>query len=89
MKKEYLKKSEYNFIAVDWSILAAGDFLTVASDGIPAAGAALAEFIEFLVLNTGTSLQDIHLIGFSGGVSHSFLKFIWLNKICNYKKKKL
>lgn len=65
---EYLKKGEYNFIAVNWSLLAAGEFLIVEKDGVPVAGATLAAFIEFLIQNTATPLQDFHLIGYSSGV---------------------
>ncbi|XP_057366814.1 inactive pancreatic lipase-related protein 1-like [Daphnia carinata] len=65
-KNEYLLREDCNFISVDWSILAAGDYTFVAINNVPVAGAATGAFVDFLV-NQGTPLSSFHLIGFSMG----------------------
>lgn len=69
--QEYLLREACNFISVDWSVLASGDYTFVAINNVPVAGAATGAFVDFLV-SQGTPLSAFHLIGFSMGVSHVF-----------------
>ena len=45
-----------------------GDYTDVALNGVPIAGVTTGAFVDFLV-QQGTPLESIHLIGFSMGVS--------------------
>lgn len=65
---EYLSREDCNFISVDWSVLAAGDYTFVALNGVPLAGTTTGAFVDFL-FRQGTPLSAFHLIGFSMGVS--------------------
>lgn len=67
-KLEYLKQGYCNVIIVDWATLSNGDYYYVAENGVPDAGATTGEFINFLIKNTGVSLDLFHLVGFSMGV---------------------
>lgn len=62
----YLQTEDCNFIAVDWSVLARGDFADVARTSVPIVGEVTGSFIDFLVEH-GASLRSFHLIGFSMG----------------------
>jgi hypothetical protein len=68
LKTEYLQRGDVNFLAVDWALFAAESFDWVQRYGVPIAGATTGEFLNFLIRETGTRLESIHLIGFSGGV---------------------
>ncbi|KAK4036457.1 hypothetical protein OUZ56_028511 [Daphnia magna] len=65
-KNEYLLREDCNFISVDWSVLASGDYTFVAINNVPVAGAATGAFVDFLV-SQGAPLTSFHLIGFSMG----------------------
>lgn len=62
----YLRTEDCNFIAIDWSVLAQGDFAEVATKNVPIVGSITARFIDSLVEH-GASLDSFHLIGFSMG----------------------
>jgi Lipase len=62
----YLQLEDCNFIAVDWSLLAAGDFTVVATVGVPIAGTFTGSFVDFLI-DQGAVMESFHLIGFSMG----------------------
>jgi hypothetical protein len=64
---EYLLREDCNFISVDWSVLASGDYQAVALINVPIAGAVTGAFLDFLV-SQGTPISSFHLIGFSMGV---------------------
>lgn len=68
---EYLLREDCNFISVDWSVLAGGDYEDVALINVPIAGAVTGAFVDFLVLQ-GTPMFSFHLIGFSMGVVFLF-----------------
>ena len=59
---------------MDWSILAAGEYNDVAIKNVPIAGETTGAFIDFLV-QQGTLLNSIHLVGFGMGVWFSL--FMW------------
>lgn len=63
----YLANGDYNIISVDWSVLAAGEYLSVAQNGVPTAGITTGEFINYLIANE-TPLDAFHLLGFDIGV---------------------
>jgi Lipase len=54
------------FIAVNWSLLAAGDFTVVATVGVPIAGTFTRSFVDFLI-DQGAVIESFHLIGFRMG----------------------
>jgi len=58
-------------LLVDWSVLAAGDYTYVATNGVPVAGVTTGAFVDFLV-QQGTPLSSIYLVGFSMGVHEFF-----------------
>ncbi|XP_068140940.1 phospholipase A1 member A [Drosophila tropicalis] len=64
MRDEYLAKSDYNIIYVDWSILSPGPCYISAVHNTRHAGTCTAQLVERLV-ETGNT--DIHIIGFSLG----------------------
>lgn len=68
---EYFKRGDWNFLAVDWSVLAAESFAEVQSTGAPIAGATTGAFLNFLIRTVGIPFESTHLIGFSGGVSQT------------------
>lgn len=61
---EYLQRSNYNLIYVDWSDLAPSPCYLSAVHNIKHTGACIAQLVE-RILDLGT--DDIHLIGFSLG----------------------
>lgn len=71
---EYLQRSEYNLIYVDWSDLAPSPCYLSAVHNIKHTGACIAELVE-RILDLGT--DDIHLIGFSLGAQVT--NFVALN----------
>lgn len=58
----YLEKQDCNFIAVDWSTMATGNYSYVATNYVPLAGTLTGQFINFLVSH-GAMLDDFHLTG--------------------------
>ncbi|KAJ6626576.1 Pancreatic lipase-related protein 3, partial [Pseudolycoriella hygida] len=64
MKDEFLQRSNYNLIYVDWSDLAPSPCYLSAVHNIKHTGACIAQLVE-RVLDLGT--DDIHVIGFSLG----------------------
>lgn len=58
----YLQMEDCNFISIDWSRMAVGNYSYVATNYIPLAGNLTGQFINFLVGN-GADLDLIHLIG--------------------------
>ncbi|XP_017151863.1 phospholipase A1 member A [Drosophila miranda] len=64
MRDEYLSKSDYNIIYVDWSVLSPGPCYISAVHNTRHAGTCTAQLVERLV-ETGNT--DIHVIGFSLG----------------------
>lgn len=65
-KNGYLEKQDCNFIAVDWSTMATGNYSYVATNYVPLAGTLTGQFINFLVSH-GAMLDDFHLTGHSFG----------------------
>ncbi|XP_052738838.1 pancreatic lipase-related protein 2 [Bicyclus anynana] len=66
IRNAFLEKGDYNVIVMDWSQLAAQDYVTAVA-GIPAVGGGLGQFLNFLGLTTGIAFESIHLAGFSLG----------------------
>lgn len=73
---EYLKRGDWNFLAVDWSVLAAQGFAEVQSTGAPIAGATTGAFLNFLIQTVGIPFESTHLVGFSGGVSEALNQMV-------------
>lgn len=55
-----------NIIVLEWSKLAASNYIT-ATLGVPQAGRSLGQFLQFLIAAAGASFNNMHLIGFSLG----------------------
>lgn len=51
---------------MDWSALASSGY-TTASNGVPAVGRGLGQFLGFLNTITGAAYNETHLVGFSLG----------------------
>lgn len=62
----YLSADDVNIIGVDWSDLARAPFYLSAASNTRYVGKAAALMVDFLV-RQGTSLDSIHLLGFSLG----------------------
>jgi hypothetical protein len=62
----YLSVGDYNVIGVDWSELARAPFYNSAATNTRDVGKAAAGLVDFLV-NEGTPINYIHLLGFSLG----------------------
>lgn len=60
--KGYLERQDCNFIAIDWSTMATGNYSYVSTNYVPLAGMLTGKFINFLVTE-GATLDDFHLIG--------------------------
>jgi len=58
----YLERQDCNFIPIDWSTMATGNYSNVATNYVPLAGILTGQFINFLVTE-GATLDDFHLIG--------------------------
>ncbi len=58
----YLERQDCNFIAIDWSSMATGNYSDVSTNYVPLAGMLTGKFINFLVTE-GATLDDFHLIG--------------------------
>ncbi|XP_046439287.1 pancreatic triacylglycerol lipase-like isoform X2 [Daphnia pulex] len=65
-KDGYLERQDCNFIAIDWSTMATGNYSYVSTNYVPLAGMLTGKFINFLVTE-GATLDDFHLIGHSFG----------------------
>ncbi|KAG5677063.1 hypothetical protein PVAND_006847 [Polypedilum vanderplanki] len=63
---EFLRKKDYNIIAVDWSVLAAGEADVVIAN-IPRVGVVVGQFIDFLYSHGFTQYYKINIIGHSFG----------------------
>ncbi|XP_026325964.1 pancreatic triacylglycerol lipase-like [Hyposmocoma kahamanoa] len=61
-----LGRYDANVIVMDWRRLAISDYVTAAR-GVPDVGRGLGQFINFLNRETGLSLNNVHLVGFSLG----------------------
>lgn len=66
VRNSYLRHEDCNFVAIDWSVLAQGDWPFVARNNAPIAGALTGAFIDNLV-DFGAPLDSFHVIGFSLG----------------------
>ena len=66
MLTAYLSVGDYNVIGVDWSELARAPFYNSAATNTRDVGKAAAGLVDFLV-NEGTPINYIHLLGFSLG----------------------
>jgi hypothetical protein len=60
--KGYLERQDCNFIAIDWSTMATGNYSYVSTNYVPLAGMLTGKFINFLITE-GAKLDDFHLIG--------------------------
>lgn len=83
VKDEYLKKGEYNLIAIDWNRLAVGPCYPIAVYNVPHVGQCLAQLIRRLEFH---GAKDLHVIGFSLGAhvpafSANYLKPYKLERI--------
>ncbi|XP_047366180.1 uncharacterized protein LOC124955601 isoform X2 [Vespa velutina] len=83
VKDEYLKKGEYNLIAIDWHRLAVGPCYPIAVYNVPHVGQCLAQLIRRLEFH---GAKDLHVIGFSLGAhvpafSANYLKPYKLERI--------
>ncbi|XP_076629273.1 pancreatic triacylglycerol lipase [Colletes latitarsis] len=67
MKEEYLNFNDYNVIMVDWQPLAASTFYLGPMRNTERVGKTTAEFIDFLVAETGLNTENIHFLGHSLG----------------------
>ncbi|XP_016838416.1 pancreatic lipase-related protein 2-like [Nasonia vitripennis] len=67
MKKEYLAHGDYNVFLVNWEPMAASTFYLGPMRNTGKVGAKAAEFIDFLVRETGLATDNIHFIGHSLG----------------------
>ncbi|CAK9795090.1 Pancreatic triacylglycerol lipase (Fragment) [Anthophora quadrimaculata] len=67
MRDEYLQHYDYNVIMVDWQPLAASTFYLGPMQNTKKVGETVAEFIDFLVKETGLKTTDIHFLGHSLG----------------------
>lgn len=62
-----LHDRDYNLISVDWRKGSTDFNYIAAKDRVQITGQTIAKFVEFLISETGASMDDIHLIGFSLG----------------------
>ena len=73
----YLEREDCNFIAIDWSTMATGNYSFVATNYVPLAGVLTGKFINFLV-NEGATLDDFHLIGH---------RYLFLLQCCHHSQR--
>ncbi|XP_043492652.1 uncharacterized protein LOC122518047 isoform X1 [Polistes fuscatus] len=83
VRDEYLKKGEYNLIAIDWHRLAIGPCYPIAVHNVQHVGECLAQLIRRLEFH---GAKDLHVIGFSLGAhvpafSANYLKPYQLDRI--------
>ena len=64
VRNEYLKRYDYNVIAVDWHRLATAPCYPIAVQNVPHVGDCLAQLVERL---RDEGAEDVHVIGFSLG----------------------
>ncbi|XP_012523445.1 pancreatic triacylglycerol lipase isoform X2 [Monomorium pharaonis] len=67
MKEAFLTHGDYNVILVDWEPLAASTFYLGPMQNTVRVGNDAANFIDFLVKETGLKTEDVHFIGHSLG----------------------
>ncbi|XP_070164926.1 pancreatic triacylglycerol lipase [Polyergus mexicanus] len=67
MKEAFLTHGDYNVILVDWEPLAASTFYLGPMQNTVRVGTDAANFINFLVKETGLKTKDVHFIGHSLG----------------------
>ncbi|XP_018299881.1 pancreatic triacylglycerol lipase isoform X3 [Mycetomoellerius zeteki] len=67
MKEAFLTHGDYNVILVDWEPLAASTFYLGPMHNTASVGTDAANFIDFLVRETGLKTEDVHFIGHSLG----------------------
>ncbi|XP_011648264.1 pancreatic triacylglycerol lipase isoform X2 [Pogonomyrmex barbatus] len=67
MKEAFLAHGDYNVILVDWEPLAASTFYLGPMRNTVRVGTDAANFIDFLVKETGLKTEDVHFIGHSLG----------------------
>ena len=67
LKEAYLTLGDYNVILVDWQPLAASTFYLGPMRNTERVGKTAAEFIDFLVAETGLKTENIHFLGHSLG----------------------
>ncbi|XP_011066454.1 PREDICTED: pancreatic triacylglycerol lipase [Acromyrmex echinatior] len=67
MKEAFLTHGDYNVILVDWEPLAASTFYLGPMHNTARVGTNAANFIDFLVRETGLKTEDVHFIGHSLG----------------------
>ncbi|KAJ8714591.1 hypothetical protein PYW07_002816 [Mythimna separata] len=61
-----LNRDDVNVIFVDWRRLASSNYIT-ATNGVPAVGRALGQFLAFVNLINGVPFSQMHLVGFCLG----------------------
>lgn len=61
--KAYLDQNDYNVIMVDWEPLAASTFYLGPMHNTQRVGKVAAEFIDFLIAQTGLQAENIHFLG--------------------------
>ncbi|KAJ8669350.1 hypothetical protein QAD02_000609 [Eretmocerus hayati] len=67
MREEYLAHNDYNVVVVNWEPMAASTFYLGPMRNTGQVGAKAAEFIDFLVRETGLPTANVHFIGHSLG----------------------
>ncbi|XP_034950778.1 pancreatic triacylglycerol lipase isoform X3 [Chelonus insularis] len=67
LKNAYLKKGDYNVILVDWEPLASNTWYLGPMKNTEKVGAEAGKFIDYLISETGLSLDNIHFLGHSLG----------------------
>ena len=61
--KEFLENGDFNVFLVNWEPMAASTFYLGPMRNTGKVGAKAAEFIDFLVSETGLTTDNIHFIG--------------------------
>lgn len=67
IRDAYLKKDNFNVIVVDWSEGASSINYAKSRNSIKYVGYKVAKFIEFMKINAGLSIEQLHLVGHSLG----------------------
>ncbi|KZC09780.1 Pancreatic triacylglycerol lipase [Dufourea novaeangliae] len=67
LKEAYLNYDDYNVIMIDWQPLAASTFYLGPMRNTEKVGKTAAEFIDFLVAETGLKTENVHFLGHSLG----------------------
>ncbi|XP_055598824.1 inactive pancreatic lipase-related protein 1 isoform X2 [Uranotaenia lowii] len=71
IKNAYLQRQDMNVFVVDWSALAGDTFYFRSASATKDVGRHVAALVDRMVLNEGTSLNSVHIIGHSLGAHTS------------------